>query len=182
MNSGIYQILNTENGKFYIGSATDLFTRRACHWHYLKNGKHANSHLQNAWNKYGEDRFEFSILIYCDPEMLLIYEQLIINGLKPLYNICKVAGNTLGRRFSEETKKRMSISATGKHSGPKSEEHKQKLSKILTERNKSEKQKQAVSKSNKLISYETRKKLSDSAKFRWKETKRTGLHLIGNRG
>lgn len=60
---GIYGIFNTSNDKIYIGSTRDSFRRRYKH-HLLrlKRKCHGNQHLQNAFNKYGEDSFEFFIL------------------------------------------------------------------------------------------------------------------------
>ena len=54
IQSGIYQILNTVNGKFYIGSAVDFTLRWAQHKWEFKNNRHSNTHLQRAYNKYGE--------------------------------------------------------------------------------------------------------------------------------
>lgn len=51
--SGIYKILNIKNGKFYIGSSNNIKVRWSQHKTLLKNNKHENKYLQNAWNKYG---------------------------------------------------------------------------------------------------------------------------------
>ena len=59
---GIYSITNDKNGKKYIGSTAKSFKSRwKKHITNLKNGGHASHHLQNAWNKYGEDSFIFKI-------------------------------------------------------------------------------------------------------------------------
>ena len=58
----IYQITNKINGKIYIGSTNNLSKRWNNHRSKLRNGKHENDYLQQAWNKYGEDAFEFSIV------------------------------------------------------------------------------------------------------------------------
>ena len=62
MTCGIYKITNKQNDKFYIGSSTNIEMRWYAHKSYLRRNVHANQHLQNAWNKYGEDNFIFSIL------------------------------------------------------------------------------------------------------------------------
>lgn len=56
----IYKITNKINGKIYIGSAIDMDQREHSHCSDLRCHRHHNSHLQNAFNKYGEDAFEFS--------------------------------------------------------------------------------------------------------------------------
>src|SRR5690606_4713108 len=59
---GVYQIRNLINGKIYIGSAKCVQVRASQHLSKLKQGKHANKHLQNAFNKHGEDAFLFEVL------------------------------------------------------------------------------------------------------------------------
>lgn len=61
-NCGIYKITNLKNNKCYIGQSTDIKTRWNNHKFELKSNTHCNPYLQNAFNKYGEDAFEFRIL------------------------------------------------------------------------------------------------------------------------
>lgn len=58
----IYKIRNVVDGKFYVGSAVDTRTRFRRHRRLLRNGTHHCKHLQNAWNKYGEDVFKFEVV------------------------------------------------------------------------------------------------------------------------
>ena len=51
--SGIYEILNTANGKRYIGSAVHFARRWYLHCWKLNRGEHHSAKLQNAWNKHG---------------------------------------------------------------------------------------------------------------------------------
>lgn len=60
--SGIYEIVNIKNGNKYVGSSKDIYGRWVRHKRSLNIGKHHNHHLQNAWDLYGEDCFEFHIL------------------------------------------------------------------------------------------------------------------------
>ena len=53
----LYKILNKVNGNWYVGSTISLANRLGTHRKYLRRNKHANSHLQNAYNKYGENNF-----------------------------------------------------------------------------------------------------------------------------
>lgn len=63
MNSGIYLI---QCGyKKYVGQARNIKQRWGVHISKLNCNKHPNCYLQNAWNKYGEESFKFSILEYC---------------------------------------------------------------------------------------------------------------------
>jgi len=65
--TGIYKIVNIVNGKIYIGSALNIYNRifgssSISHLKALKNNNHINKKLQNSFNKYGEDSFEFFIV------------------------------------------------------------------------------------------------------------------------
>lgn len=73
--SGIYQIRCASNGKIYIGSALDMHNRCEHHRSSLRRGNHINAHLQAAWDKYGEECFEFSVLEFVEPTNLLLLEQ-----------------------------------------------------------------------------------------------------------
>jgi len=64
--SGIYQIRCLLTGKIYVGSAVDIRARWNHHRDMLKRKKHRNKYLQAAWNKYGENNFECSILELVD--------------------------------------------------------------------------------------------------------------------
>lgn len=73
--SGVYQIKCTSDGKFYIGSAVDVHDRCEHHQSGLRRGDHPNGHLQAAWNKYGEENFEFTALELTNRSNLLNAEQ-----------------------------------------------------------------------------------------------------------
>lgn len=113
-NSGIYQILNTVNNKRYIGSSVNIKKRWWEHRNQLRNNKHHSVTLQRAFNKYGEEAFKFEVLqLVDDPNHLLAYEQSFLDYFKSYkkelgYNVCSIAGNTLGRKHSEESKHKMS--------------------------------------------------------------------------
>lgn len=113
MQSGIYIIFNIKNKKIYVGSTVDFDHRFAEHKNRLKNNNHSNSHLQNAWNKYGEDCFTFIKYISVQVEKLIIEEQKYIDLWKPEYNKSPLASSSLGRKASEETKKKISESKSG---------------------------------------------------------------------
>lgn len=58
----IYMIKNKVNNKVYIGQTKSIEIRWKEHINKLKANKHVNVHLQNSWNKYGLDSFEFLII------------------------------------------------------------------------------------------------------------------------
>lgn len=67
---GIYKIENLVNGKVYIGQSTDIEKRWIYHRRDLRHNHHRNSHLQYAWNKYGESNFNHVIIEECKLEEL----------------------------------------------------------------------------------------------------------------
>jgi group I intron endonuclease len=58
----IYKIINTENGKFYVGSTTNTRERFRVHRNRLRSNRHHCKHLQAAWNQYGEQVFAFHVV------------------------------------------------------------------------------------------------------------------------
>ena len=108
---GIYEIVNIINQKRYIGQSTDIYHRWSCHKCELCNGLHKNTYLQAAWDKYGEDSFEFNILKQCDKEFLNEYECFYIDTFDTMnrdkgYNLKKGGDGVF--EMSEETKQKMS--------------------------------------------------------------------------
>ena len=113
--TGVYKIRNVINNKFYIGSTTGLLKSRCVtHRSKLRHKKHKNPHLQNAWNKYGENNFEFSLIENCGINEIFNREQYYIDTLKPEYNILQNAGTVLGYKHTQKTKEKISKLQTGK--------------------------------------------------------------------
>lgn len=112
----MYQIKNTITGDYYIGSSVDLRERLWNHRWRLNRNCHGNEYLQRSWNKYGGDNFTFETILYCDKSMTLYYEQVILDGLKPTFNIAKNAvAFMLGLHHAETTKRKISEANTGNH-------------------------------------------------------------------
>ena len=60
----IYYITNKVNKKQYIGETINFEERKAKHLAALRSNKHHSIKLQRAYNKYGEENFEWSWDIY----------------------------------------------------------------------------------------------------------------------
>lgn len=75
--------------------------------------------IYKALLKYGYGGFSLEILEYCDPQVLFKKEQLHMDKLNPEYNTLKFAGSSLGYKFSEASRAKMSRSQIGKKAGEK---------------------------------------------------------------
>jgi hypothetical protein len=105
----VYKITNLINNDFYIGSSCNLVKRYYTHLDHIRKNKSSCTRLIRAVNKYKEENFKFEILVECPKEYVLKLEQWFLNNLNPKYNICKVAGSSLGTKRTEETKLKKSI-------------------------------------------------------------------------
>jgi len=121
--TGIYEIRNIVNGKRYVGSAVRLPNRQRQHFQSLARGDHHSIALQRAYTTYGPETFEFKPLLLCAKENLLMYEQILLDGLKPEYNIAPRAGSQLGYRHSAASRARMSQSRPKDFSPMKGKNH-----------------------------------------------------------
>lgn len=62
MTQVIYKIVNLVNDKFYVGSTISKKVRFRQHRKLLRGNRHHCKHLQAAWNKYGEEKFDFRVV------------------------------------------------------------------------------------------------------------------------
>ena len=77
--SGVYRITCLSNNKHYIGSSDNVMRRLKTHERELKEGSHNNRRLQNDYNKYGAEFFEFRVVFVDIPkEKLTAYEKVAI--------------------------------------------------------------------------------------------------------
>lgn len=86
---GIYQIRCIEENKCYIGSSKDCQERVQKHFSELRLNKHTNKRLQEAFNKYGMDKFIYSIVLYVAKEEDLLTKETeyqVKIGIDNLYN------------------------------------------------------------------------------------------------
>lgn len=180
--SGIYKITNTINGDFYIGSAVNIRKRWNRHRWNLNKNRHNSPYLQNAWNKYGVDAFEFSIIETCFVFALILREQYYIDTLKPKYNISQTAGSSLGVKHTEATRSKISVGMTGNKNslGKKlSLEHRNKIRESLWGVTKSPKQIEAIRKS---MTPKVRRKIGDATKRQNRKPETYEKIAAANRG
>lgn len=124
--SGIYRIRNKVNGKFYIGSTSNMRKRMREHLSSLRRGIHVNDYLQHAFNKYGEKNFIFEVYEFVEHiDDLLDVEQKLLDELRPY-------DSNVGYNLSEYAYSYRAYGENNPHYGvPKTEEHKQKISRSL---------------------------------------------------
>jgi len=174
---GVYEILNLENGRSYVGSSHDVDSRWSQHKRELRKGCHGNQHLQRAFDKYSEESFSFCMLEWVmDKKELLEREQFYLDRLfetdSNCYNIARKAAcppSPLGKPVSEQTRRKRSERMKGKqyflgHSH--TEETRRKLSAIHSGKTLSEehKRKLRIAMIGKVASEETRRKMSIAKK------------------
>lgn len=112
--AGVYRIVNTRSGKAYVGSSVQLRSRFSAHRGELNRGTHHCQPLQRAWSKYSADAFRFEVLVYCDRNDVLFFEQRFIDAGYGAYNTCRTAGNCAGVRQTEARKAAVSERHKGK--------------------------------------------------------------------
>lgn len=137
---GIYFIRNKITGIGYVGQTANNFgDRRDSNFAKLRHGKHDNVLLQEDWDKYGEDNYEFVVLEELESPMNIDEREKFwiakmkkegksfnlqsggkgFCGLHISEEAKRKIGEAnrihgLGRKASEETKKKMSLARIGK--------------------------------------------------------------------
>ena len=106
MTCGIYEIVNTVNGKRYVGSSININGRWLTHLRELRKGTHHAQHLQRSFDKYGEELFQVRTILVCDRVDLIENEQIEIDKGYD-YNSSPTAQSTLGLKFSDEARERV---------------------------------------------------------------------------
>ncbi len=135
MTMGVYciQLEKKNYWRSYVGISKNIEQRWREHKNCLRGNYHDNKYLQQSWNKYEEDRFEFHILEEVDNydelyELEKEYAHTFGYGERSLcFNIGAPGeiNGWLGRKHTEKSKQKMREAQRGKKL---SEEHKQKLS------------------------------------------------------
>ena len=117
---GIYMIRNTVNNRVYIGQSIDVKMRIWHHKDRLKRNVTENWPLQEDWNKYGEEAFEFIILEECDKSMLDELERKYIQIYKSVYEeggYNLENGGISGFKSSPTSVRKMTDSLKGRFAG-----------------------------------------------------------------
>ncbi len=114
---GVYVILNSTNGKVYVGSSEDIPNRRTRHFRELRRGTHRNCHLQAAFTLHGELVFEFIVLESVEDAFWLRPRECAwIKKLQAVdrdfgYNITEDAWSSLSNLYRSEERKARFLAA-----------------------------------------------------------------------
>ena len=128
--TGVYSLENLKDGKIYIGSTSDklgFYKRLSHHIRDLRNNRHKNKGLQDAWNLYGEENFIFKIRTICPSTYALKFEQIYLNIILKAqgdikifwslgYNLSPSTDSTKRFKFKPYQRKNISNSLKGKPS------------------------------------------------------------------
>lgn len=118
----LYKATCASTNKIYFGITVEGLNKRI-NKHFYCASKGSTTYFHNALRKYGRDGFAWDILAECDDvELLKLLEVEVIDkysrmGLG-LFNATKGGDGAFGLVHSEETKKKMSASATGRKASP----------------------------------------------------------------
>ena len=178
--AAIYAIRNKINQKVYIGSTKNMYKRVTLHLYKLAGNKHTNSPLQNDYNKYGKDNFEYIVLLELNTtDNLEQEEQWFMDIYKDyLYNLDSADGKirnektlkiirtmNIGKIRTPETIEKLRKVNTGKKIP---DEQRLRMIAGLKGKKRTEEQKEKIRQSliGHEVSEETRKKISEKNKGR----------------
>lgn len=116
---GIYCIINTRDGKVYIGKSKNIYNRIIQHTYSLKTkDKHENRYLVNAWHKYGRENFTYCVLEYLEIDEDLLRDRELywmqrFDSTNRKYGYNLRMDSSTNMIVHEETRKKMSQSMSG---------------------------------------------------------------------
>ena len=90
--SGVYKIVNTITGDFYIGSSKNVKSRWTDHKSPSVWKKCPNNQMYQDMQKYGLDKFDFQVITEVEAEYLKEAEQQFIEKMHPTYNSNRAKG------------------------------------------------------------------------------------------
>ena len=113
----VYSITNLLTSRVYIGYTRQLYKRWVQHRTALKRGEHDNKALQESWDKYGKDAFDFNIVEECEHEVSLERERFHILQCESVFNVRSAEGHKdkmKGHVITPEQRKKQSDALKGK--------------------------------------------------------------------
>lgn len=138
----IYKIVNSDNGKVYVGQTTRFRKRHTEHYRALRSNKHCSYYLQKSFNKHGVDKYYFEILEtvtrenICEREIYWIEKlqsynrdrgyNILVNAPSPWYgkrsllHCQRISQSLIGKHPSKETKLKQSLARLGRFKGKES--------------------------------------------------------------
>ena len=193
--AGIYCAIHRESLACYVGSSTNIGSRRTGHLCDASSGR-SKTAFHRALLKFGPESFDIEVVERCNPSDLKAREDfwiVFMEGAGPRgFNTCRssvwhgLADATLermrvanlGRKHTEQTKKKISESKTGIKV---SETTRLRMSKAQSGRLVSEeaKNKQRAKMAGRRHSLETRRKIKAGALRRWSRYRSNIFNLVG---
>lgn len=185
MKRYVYKIQNQLNKKVYIGQTKNPNTRKANHFYLARKGD--ERHLYASIRKYGQENFVFEVIEECNDDSINEREEFWVSHYDSFnhfkgYNLTRGGEGTKGCDKPKSPEHRQKMSEAAKRfwdTSPNADKRRQQL----IEKNKSDerrrvasdaqhrrwsdpKQRQEMSKRHKgkIVSTETRKKISESLK------------------
>lgn len=114
--TGVYAITCLPSGRKYIGSSENVRERFYRHRYRLRSGQHHITALQLDWNEYGEDAFEFRVVLTCKKGERFAAEQAGIDealGGGLCYNPSPTAENARGYKLTPDQRVALSAALKG---------------------------------------------------------------------
>ena len=171
----VYKCTCIENGKRYVGiTIKTLEYRKRQHWREAKSKKQC-SIFHSALLKYGVDKFIWEVLDTVETsEAVFVLEKYYIKSLGTLkpngYNLTEGGVGMYGYQISDETRKKMSAARSGKNN-PNYGKRGDKSPNFGRKHSEETKQKIGAAQRGKIVSQETRFKMSLSRFDREKNKK-----------